>query len=95
LDRDHDASGVSGTGRVAFAIELAAGVLVLWDSDRHTVDWRPSIDAVRAIHGHGGATRLTPLDDDAAGRQRAVELLRVVDPDASTTFDQARELLRI
>jgi hypothetical protein len=95
LDRDHDASGVSGTGRVAYAIELVSGVLLLWDAGGgHTVDWRPSMAALRAIHGHGGATRLTPLDDDPAARQRAIELLRQLDEPARMTFDQARELLR-
>lgn len=63
LQRDHDVSGVSGTGHVADG--------VLWPDGTASVRWRgqhPSIvfwaswEAVEAIHGHQGATTLVWLD---------------------------------
>lgn len=60
LQRDEDVSGISGTGRVAEGVEFSDGtVVVRWLVGDHqsTVVW-PGIDAVEAIHGHGGATRI-------------------------------------
>lgn len=88
LDRDVDVSQVSGTGRKAYAIEArdGSGVLLVWDTSWVTVDWRPSMQVLEEIHGHGGSTRFTPLDDDEQGRERAWSLLRSVHPQASRTF---------
>lgn len=60
LERDVDVSGISGTGIVAEGIEFTDGTTVIrWVTGDHrsTVVW-PSIAAVEAIHGHGGATRI-------------------------------------
>lgn len=60
LVRDHDVSGVSGTGLVAEGVEFSDGrVAIRWVTGEHrsTVTW-DSIEAVQAIHGHGGATRI-------------------------------------
>ena len=60
LVRDEDPTGISGTGVVAEGIEFSDGVVVLrWcvGENRSTVVWA-SIDAVRAIHGHDGRTRV-------------------------------------
>ena len=60
LHRNEDVSGVSGTGTVAEGIEFADGVVALrWCVGEHrsTVVW-PSIEAVRAIHGHDGRTQV-------------------------------------
>lgn len=77
LDRDADISGISGTGRVAYAIESPQGVALVWDGQYRTADWRESIEQLGALHGHVGATRVTPLDrpEDEPARQRARELL--------------------
>jgi len=61
LHRDTDASGVSGTGVVAEGIEFSDGVVALrWRSEWPTsvVFHDRGIEAVRAVHGHNGATRI-------------------------------------
>lgn len=98
LDRDVDVSGVSSSGRVAYAIQLPAGVLLVWDTFATTGipatgDWRPNMRAVDLIHGHGGKTRITPLDNDCPAQQRAVELFRLVAGPMVTTCGQALDLL--
>lgn len=78
LVRDVDVTGVSGTGTVAEGIEFSDGVVALrWVGSR----WPTSVvfhdlgmEAVEAVHGHGGATRIVMLDgrsDDL--HERAVE----------------------
>jgi hypothetical protein len=89
LDRDADVSGVSGTGRVAYALDLPGfGTLVLWDTRWKTVDFRESLAQVAEISGHGGATRLTPLDPDAdaAAIERARTMLADVGHRAYATL---------
>ena len=62
LHRDTDVSGVSGTGVVADGAVFPDGTTVVrWRGERQsTVVW-PSIEDVRVIHGHGGATRVVWL----------------------------------
>lgn len=58
LIRDVDVSGVSGTGVIAEGVQFSDGTVALrWvvGSYRSTSLWT-SIEAVLAIHGHGGAT---------------------------------------
>ena len=64
LQRDHDVSGVSGTGTVAEGVAFTDGTAVVrWIVGEHqsTVVW-PSVESVVAIHGHNGATRLEWID---------------------------------
>lgn len=69
LHRDHDVSGVSGTGVVAEGVEFSDGcVAVRWlppepGHPTSVVFHDNGIRSVVAIHGHGGATRLVFLDD--------------------------------
>lgn len=59
LVRDHDVSGVSGTGEVAEGVEFHDGQCVLsWFGQFHTIEVCPNLDSVIAIHGHGGSTRV-------------------------------------
>lgn len=65
LHRDEDETGVSGTGVVAEGVEFSGGVVAL----RWTSAWPTSvvfhdrgIEAVKAIHGHNGRTRIVWLD---------------------------------
>lgn len=70
LERDADMSGVSGTGRVAEGVVFSDGTVALrWSSAWPTsvVFHDRGIEAVRAVHGHGGSTRIVFLDDDGAG----------------------------
>jgi hypothetical protein len=60
LQREHDVSGISGTGRVAEGVEFSDGtVAIRWMAREHqsTVVWS-SIADVEAIHGHGGVTKI-------------------------------------
>jgi len=67
LHRDADISGVSGTGIVAQGVEFDDGSVALrWGGDWPTsvVFYDEGIEAVRQIHGHGGATRIVYLGYD-------------------------------
>lgn len=66
LVRDVDVTGVSGTGIVAEGVWWPNGDVVAL---RWTSEWPTSvvfhdrgIESVKAIHGHGGATRIVWLD---------------------------------
>lgn len=66
LHRDQDVSGVSGTGVVAEGVEFTDGTVALrWCSEWPTsvVFHDRGMEAVEAIHGHGGATRIVWLDE--------------------------------
>jgi hypothetical protein len=58
LERTIDTTGISGTGKVAEGVEFSDGTAVLrWTSEHaSTVVYEKGLDAVRAIHGHNGAT---------------------------------------
>ncbi len=59
LVRDQDASGVSGTGIVAYGVVLPSGRAVMeWNSPWPTVTVFASLHHVRMIHGHHGQTRV-------------------------------------
>ncbi|MFJ5259118.1 hypothetical protein ACIQAC_01405 [Streptomyces sp. NPDC088387] len=64
LQRDHDVSGVSGTGRVANGVLWPDGTVSLrWIGERpSTVHWDRLADAEH-VHGHGGATRILWADE--------------------------------
>lgn len=60
LDRDVDATGTSGTGRVAEGVVFSNGWCALtWLTEFTSVAFYPNIMAVQAIHGHDGKTRIT------------------------------------
>lgn len=64
LARDEDETGVSGTGVVAEGVEFSDGrVAVRWIVGEHrsTVTW-DNIDAVKAVNGHRGRTRIVWID---------------------------------
>ncbi|MEV5140351.1 hypothetical protein AB0K71_05920 [Streptomyces syringium] len=59
LQRDHDVSGVSGTGIVADGVEHPDGtVSIRWRGERPSTVFWDSIHDAMAVHGHGGATRI-------------------------------------
>lgn len=69
LHRDVDVSGISGTGVVAEGVAFTDGVVALrWRSAWPTsvVFHDKGMDAVEAVHGHGGATRIVWLDEGPA-----------------------------
>ena len=63
LARDHDITGVSGTGIVAEGVLFSTGwVALTWLTAVNSLVFYPSIDNVGAIHGHSGSTRIMWLD---------------------------------
>lgn len=93
LERDRDVSGISGIGRVAYAIEMSAGVLLVWDTEWATIDWRPDMTVLEAIHGHDGATRIVPVGRDSQERRHAMELAAQVWVPAAMAFSELGGLL--
>jgi hypothetical protein len=74
LQRDHDVSGISGTGVVAEGVEFSSGVVALtWLSEWPTsvVFHDRGVESVEAIHGHGGATQIVWLDEEGQRRREA------------------------
>ncbi|MFC9089009.1 hypothetical protein [Nocardiopsis dassonvillei] len=68
LVRDHDVSGVSGTGHVADGVLWPDGTAsVRWRGEHpSTVHWDRGWDSVQHIHGHNGHTRIVWADPDPA-----------------------------
>ena len=65
LERDTDATGISGTGLVAWGVLFPDGkVITRWNGVIAQVSVWESIDDVRAIHGHNGLTRIVWLDKE-------------------------------
>lgn len=59
LLRLEDESGVSGTGWVAEGAIFSNGwVVLVWRTGTPSLNFYESIDAVTAVHGHGGLTRI-------------------------------------
>jgi hypothetical protein len=59
LERDEDATGVSGTGRVAQGTEYDTGKCALcWLTATSSIAVYDSIEHVQEIHGHQGRTRV-------------------------------------
>ncbi len=65
LERMVDVSGISGTGIVAEGVVFSDGsAAVRWiaiEEHQSTTIW-PSVDSLKAIHGHGGSTVIIYLD---------------------------------
>lgn len=66
LIRHRDPSGVSGTGQIAEGVVWSDGEIALrWRGPLFTTTiWPHSIDALLAVHGHGGATTIRWLDPE-------------------------------
>src|SRR4051794_32451456 len=67
LDRRADPSGVSGLGRVAIgAVFQPLGIVAVaflgQTTGFTTLNFLPSLEAVRVIHGHGRATEIVPIE---------------------------------
>lgn len=88
LDRDVDASGVSGTGRVASGATLDTGTLLSWHAVTRTLGWYHTCQQVDDVHGHAGATRLTALTEESE-RSVAGTLITGLLGRAAITLDEA------
>lgn len=64
LIRAVDTTGVSGVGMVAEGVEFSNGWCAMtWLTKHSSVAFYPSLDALIAIHGHGGSTNLVFRDE--------------------------------
>lgn len=68
LIRDIDVTGISGAGHVADGVVFRDDTTVVrWFGDNpSTVVWE-DLSAVKAIHGHGGTTRVVWVDQVGSG----------------------------
>ena len=66
LERVEDATGISGTGKVAEGVQYTNGwCSMMWLTEWFSLVAYPSIEHVEKIHGHGGKT-LIVFDDPEA-----------------------------
>lgn len=64
LDRVEDESGISGTGIVAEGVVFTDGTTVLrWKTKNRSTSVYASLAELKAIHGHGGKTRVVVCGD--------------------------------
>lgn len=64
--RDEDVSGVSGEGTVGEVVQFSDGHAAFhWTGSKYpwTTPCPEGLDAILEIHGHGGKTRLVPIDE--------------------------------
>ena len=67
LQRNQDASGVSGLGRVAEGCQFDTGWCALvWLTNESAMSFYPSIGSVERIHGHGGMTQVVWVDGESS-----------------------------
>ncbi|MFE9286654.1 hypothetical protein [Streptomyces olivaceus] len=77
LHRDVDVSGVSGTGKVAEGAIFSDGhAAIHWLGTWPTTTPHPSVASIKAVHGHGGATRIVLADDPSDRLARIAEAHR-------------------
>lgn len=70
LHRDHDVSGVSGTGVVAEGVAFTDGTVAMnWLGPRSSKVLHESVENVVGIHGHEGNTRLVWIDPGPGDRE--------------------------
>lgn len=66
LQRNQDASGVSGLGKVAEGCQFDTKWCALtWLTEKCAMSWYPDIETIEAIHGHGGMTQVIWVDDES------------------------------
>lgn len=88
LERDLDETGISGTGRVAHGVIFEDGRCAMrWLTERRTTTTYDSVLDVLELHGHGGKTRLVPVD-----HKRAPAYLEVYRFDTRAGYPPAWEL---
>jgi len=65
LQRDKDATGVSGTGVVSEGVVFASGKCAMhWLTQTSSIAIYDSIEELIGIHGHEGDTRIVWIDAD-------------------------------
>jgi len=65
LVREHDLTGVSGTGIVAEGVMFSGGRSVLqWLREPYAIGMFQSLNDLIAVHGHEGATHVEFIDQE-------------------------------
>lgn len=80
--RDVDVTEISGTGVVAWVLELDHGFLMWWDTvikgdATETMEWFDTKKKFEDIHGHEGCTRLVAVESGNADRGRELMFHKV------------------
>lgn len=71
LQRNEDATGISGTGAVAEGCEFTSGLCAMtWLSEHRTMEWYESIKTVIELHGHEGRTEVVWLDEEEKPKRK-------------------------
>lgn len=71
LQRNQDATGISGTGDVAEGVQFSNGWCALsWLTGMHSVGVYPNLVQLEAIHGHNGKTVVRFIDRPGDKKQR-------------------------
>jgi hypothetical protein len=67
LQRNADASGVSGCGKVAEGCQFDTGWCALvWLTGKAAMSYYPDIETLDNIHGHQGMTQIVWIDDESS-----------------------------
>lgn len=67
LQRNTDASGVSGVGKVAEGCQFDTGWCALvWLTGKAAMSFYPDIETLEGIHGHQGMTQIVWVDDESS-----------------------------
>lgn len=67
LQRNTDASGVSGVGSVAEGCQFDTGWCALvWLTGKAAMSYYPDIETLENIHGHQGMTKIVYIDDESS-----------------------------
>ena len=65
LERQEDASGVSGTGTVAEGVVFTNGFVALtWLTPLTSIAIYHSLDVMESVHGHAGKTKVRFIDNE-------------------------------
>lgn len=67
LQRNVDASGVSGVGKVAEGCVFdTQWVALVWLTGKAAMSYYPDIETLENIHGHQGMTKVVWVDDESS-----------------------------
>lgn len=67
LQRNKDASGISGIGKVAEGCQFDTGWCALvWLTEKSSMSYYQNIETLESIHGHHGMTKIMWVDDESS-----------------------------
>lgn len=79
LQRDEDATGISGVGKGAEGVQFSTGEVALrWLTANWSCVFYLSMTAVEAIHGHGGKTKIVWDDPETPKPDGVLQILESI-----------------